>query len=114
MTSTPTGTFRAAPGNDQPSVTELRLAGRPDHLAGTLVEGGTELNFSVGRGQWAVTDALAASGAELDGDARIDVVFLEIPHRLQLTVPAGSDQFIARWVTAPLWDPPLTQLRMPR
>ena len=107
-------TLTAAAGNDQPTVRELRITDGPDGLQVVLVEGADELGFTVGAGEWISGDAVAASGAVVDGELRIDVVFLETPHRLQLRVPPGSTGFTARWVTAPLWDTPLASLRMPR
>jgi CubicO group peptidase (beta-lactamase class C family) len=104
-------TYRAAAGNDQPSITELRLAGGD---GATVVEGNHQLTFTIGAGEWAVTDAVAACGAVVDGALAVDVVFLETPHRLQLRVPDGSSEFTAHWVTAPLWETSLAALRMPR
>ena len=107
-------TLTAAVGNDQPSVRELRITDDPAGFHVTLVEGDDVLEVAVGAGEWTVTDVLAASGAVVDGELRIDVVFLETPHRLQLRVPPGSTEFTARWVSAPLWDTRLSALRMPQ
>ncbi|WP_111766915.1 serine hydrolase domain-containing protein [Nakamurella deserti] len=106
-------TLTAAAGNDQPTVSGLRVTGDPAGVRVVLTEGERTLEYAVGQGEWAVTDVVAASGAMVDGVQAIDLVFLETPHRLQLRVPAGASEFTAHWVSAPLWTTPLAALRMP-
>jgi hypothetical protein len=58
---------------------------------------------------------LATSGAWMpDGSLRVDVVFLETPHRLELTLRPSDRAVTTRWATYPLGEPPLTDLRAPR
>lgn len=119
-----TGSFAAAHGNDAASLTEVRLSGEGDDWTLSLVEGEDTLVLPVGRGSWTVTDAFAVSGG-VDGDAvedgemnggvpRIDVIFVETPHRLHLTFDPPAGTFAARWETAPLHAASLAQNRMPR
>ncbi|MEP6979785.1 MAG: serine hydrolase, partial [Nakamurella sp.] len=105
-------TFAAAGGNDQPSLTEVTLSGTDGGWQLELSEGDARLVVPMGVGEWMVSDALAASGAWTGDDLHVDVLFVETPHRLQLVCRA-SGEFAARWVTAPLWDSRLADLRMP-
>lgn len=102
----PAGTFSAAAGNDVPTLTSVTVSDG----AVSLDEGGDALVLPIGRGSWTVTDAFAVSG----GGSAVDVVFLETPHRLHLALDASAGTFTSRWVTAPLHDGPLAELRMPR
>ncbi len=104
------GSWTAAAGNDQPTLTGLQLTdGRL-----TLQDGDTPLTVDVGSGEWALTGPVAATGAvDPDGNIAVDVAFLETPHRLQLRIARGAAEFTARWQSAPLWDAPLATLRMP-
>lgn len=104
--------FAAAAGNDQPSLTEVMLSGTDGEWQLAMIEGDDRLVVPMGVGEWLVSDALAASGAWTGDDLHVDVIFVETPHRLQLVCRA-SGEFAARWVTAPLWDSRLADLRMP-
>ncbi len=122
--SAPVGTesrsFVAADGNDQPGLTEVVLSGAPGsgdgHWTITLVEGESRIDAGLGIGEWVVTGVLATSGGwlgpALDADLRVDVIFLQTPHRLRLRCRADGT-FTSRWVTPPLDPLPLAQLRMP-
>ena len=113
--------FVAATGNDQPSLTEVVLsAGSGGSWTVTLVEGVARIGAALGIGKWTVTDIIAASGGWSDADdgsnirdLRIDLAFLDTPHRLQLYCRPGPGTFECRWVTAPLWPASLSQLRRP-
>ncbi|BDZ50733.1 hypothetical protein GCM10025867_29740 [Frondihabitans sucicola] len=104
------GSFSAARGNDVPSLTEATLSVDGESWSLRLVEGDDTLTVPVGQGEWAVSDAFAVSG----GEGRVDLVFLETPHRLHLTFDADERSFVSRWATAPLEGGPLAALRMPR
>lgn len=105
--------FRAAPGNDQSSLTGVEIARDGDTWTVTLVEG-EQLTGALGIAEWAVTGPVAMSGGwGPDGGLRIDVAFLETPHRLRLNCHPADGSFRARWMTQPLHDGSLTQLRMP-
>jgi CubicO group peptidase (beta-lactamase class C family) len=109
-----TGSFVAASGNEVLSLREVRLSSDGDDWSLTLVEGDDTLVLPIGRGSWTVTDAFAVSGG-LDGDVpRVDVIFVETPHRLHLAFPPNAATFVARWQTPPLHSASLAQLRMPR
>lgn len=108
-----TGSFAAARGNEVLSLAEVRLNGDDDWSL-TLVEGDETLVLPIGRGSWTVTDAFAVSGG-LDGDVgRVDVIFVETPHRLHLSFDPDAATFVAQWQTPPLHAMSLAQLRMPR
>jgi len=70
--------------------------------------GDVEASFVPGTGTWTVTDEatavpVATSGGFEPGDRlRVQVAFLEAPHRLELTLDRGTGTFEARWVTDPL------------
>jgi CubicO group peptidase (beta-lactamase class C family) len=116
------GSFAAAPGNEVHSLGEVRLSGSDDDWSLTLIEGDNTLVLPVGRWSWTVTDAFAVSGGldgGLDGGPgggtpRVDVIFVETPHRLHLTFDRDAGTFVARWQTPPLHAGPLAQIRMPR
>ena len=108
-----TGTFVAAQGSDVSTLTEVRLADDDGWIA-TLVEGEHELRLRIGRGTWTTTDAFTVSGGDESGEARIDVIFVETPHRLHLRFDRLEGTVTARWETEPLHAAPLADLRMPR
>jgi len=45
---------------------------------------------------------------------RVDVIFLETPHRLHVHLDPATSTFEALWETDPLHDLPLLAMRMPR
>ena len=79
------------------------------------VDGWRVTDFSGGTGEPAEQrPPVAASGGWVDGDTlRLDVLFLETPHRLELTVRRADRGFVARWVTEPLLRS-LSHLQAPR
>lgn len=107
------GRFTPAPGSDAPSLTRVEVSGDAAGWTLALVEGESRLLVAPGSGEWTETDAVAASaGRSSDGALLVDLVFLETPHRLHLTLADGA--FLARWQTAPLHEAPLGTLRAPR
>jgi CubicO group peptidase (beta-lactamase class C family) len=108
------GSYTAARGNDHPSleVVELEVDGE-GALAVTLHEAEQTTRVAVGRSEWIVTDAFAASGAVDGAVILVDVTFLETPHRLHLALDPETTTFTARWVTPPLEASPLAELRSP-
>ena len=113
-------TFTAAPGNDQPGLTEVVLSpGVEGVWTVTLVEGDAPVVAQLGIGEWVVTDVVAASGGwTTSGDPgqsviAVDVLFIETPHRLQLRCHPSTGLFDCRWMTTPLHSPRLFDLRMP-
>ncbi len=89
----------------------------------TLAEADNAVTFPVGATEWLVSsprdargDAVpvAASGGWLeDGSLRVEVVFLETPHRLDVTCPSPSGPARAAWRTAPLGEASLATLHRP-
>ena len=105
--------FGAAPGDDQPTLTGVELARHGDAWTVTLIDG-EPLTGTLGIAEWSVTGPVAMSGGwSADGELRIDVAFLETPHRLRLACYPATSSFEARWVTQPLHPSPLARLRMP-
>lgn len=119
-------TLRPGPsGVAQPSLTEVRLVHDDDRWHLVLVDDGTEISAPVGSGDWETNlDAteygasgvpVAVSGGWLDEDTfRADVIFLETPHRLELTASRSRSVFDLRWQTVALRAGRLSDLRMPR
>jgi len=114
-------TFTAAPGNDQPGLTDVLLSPGADGIwTATLVEGDAPVVAQLGIGEWTVTDVVAASGGwTTSGDPgqgviAVDVIFIETPHRLQLRCHPSTGTFDCRWRTTPLHSPRLSELRTPR
>jgi CubicO group peptidase (beta-lactamase class C family) len=117
------------PGNGvagvQPSLTGIRLAEDGGRWRLTLMEGDQALSSPVGFGEWATNldevdggeagvPVAVSSGWTGHETLRMDVIFLETPHRLSLTCRADQGTFDASWVTPPLRSERLAQLRMPR
>lgn len=117
----------------QPSLLRVELAPSPTPTSTgggggdwqvVLVEHRGRLTLPVGSGHWAVTETpegadtsvpSAVSGAWTAADTlRIDVVFLETPHRLRLTCHLPERTFEASWVTNPLDATCLHDLHSPR
>lgn len=90
----------------------------------TLEEPGWIFTVPLGTDGWAVAEPVALDGDAVPvavsggwddaGHLRFDVVFLQTPHRLAVTCDLDSVSVRAAWVTAPLWDAPMSQLRAPR
>jgi CubicO group peptidase (beta-lactamase class C family) len=115
------GVFRPAGGGcaEQPSLTSVEVAPACDGWEVTLVEArkDSRTRAHVEPGRWTTVEAdvpTAATGGWTDeGLLRVEVVFLETPHRLEVTCSPTDRTFEVHWVTAPLGQPPLRQLRSP-
>jgi CubicO group peptidase (beta-lactamase class C family) len=108
----------------QPTLTGVQLHRDHDRWKLILVEDDTALGATVGIGEWRTnlgeTDhgsagiPLAISGGWMEQDAfRAEVIFLETPHRLQLSCSLTAGTFQAGWRTTPLSPGRLSGLRMP-
>ncbi|OII26335.1 serine hydrolase [Frigoribacterium sp. MCBA15_019] len=126
--------FTAADGNDQPSLSVVELRASADAATTlTLVEGDSRLVARVEAEDWVVTDGsddgsregvgvgdhpaatpVAASATRSADLLHVDLVFVETPHRLHLTLDEADATFTALWETQPLHAPRLAELRMPR
>ena len=109
----------------QPTLTGLELHQHGEQWRLTLVEGEVTLGATVGAGSWQtnLTETnsgttgvpVAVSGGWTDDDTfGAEVIFLETPHRLELTCALGTGTFQASWQTVPLRAGSLSDLRMPR
>ncbi|GAA1035627.1 hypothetical protein GCM10009557_43950 [Virgisporangium ochraceum] len=106
----PEGTY--GPGTDN-EIEALRTVGiRAEQL---VLDDGEELTAAIGGpASWTVGDEPLATAYAWSGDTLlIDVVFLESPHRLQLTLDPAARTFTARWQTTPLGVWAMRSLRMP-
>ncbi|GMA25446.1 hypothetical protein GCM10025864_32050 [Luteimicrobium album] len=89
----------------QPSLTQVRL---DDGLRLTLVDrgGDVEAAFAPGTPGWTVTEGVVpvatSGGAEGTDRLRVQVMFLEAPHRLELVLDQASGTFRAAWSAEPL------------
>lgn len=126
--------FTAADGNDQPGLTVVELRSSADAATSlTLVEADDRLVARIEAEDWVVTagsgggdgtgsgEVLGTAGTPVATSAtrsadllHVDVVFVETPHRLHLTLDEADGTFTALWETQPLHAPALAQLRMPR
>ncbi|RPE75142.1 MULTISPECIES: serine hydrolase [unclassified Frondihabitans] len=80
-----------------------------------LVDRGETLRATVGVGSWALSEAVAVAASDgPNGTVRLDVIFVETPHRLIVTLDPVSSTFAAEWQTEPLDEAPLVRRRMPR
>lgn len=89
----------------------------------TLAEAGNAVTFPAGAGTWAVSSPadrrggivpIAASGGWTDGgDLRLEVIFLETPHRMDLTCTVAGRTATAAWRVPPLFAGRLADLHCP-
>jgi hypothetical protein len=109
----------------QPTLTGVQLHQDGESWQLALLEDEVALRATVGTGCWhtnvAETDngrtgvPVAVSGGWIDDDTfGAEIIFLETPHRLELTCQLGAGTFRARWHTVPLRAGGLSDLRMPR
>ncbi|WP_236713656.1 serine hydrolase domain-containing protein [Rathayibacter tanaceti] len=107
------GTYTPADAGSQLAAAEV--SADADGWTLSLLDGGDTLVVTPGSGSWTTAGALAASGGTAeDGTVRVDLVFLETPHRLHVTLSPENGSFTTRWETAPLHGGPLAELRAPR
>ncbi|HKF89417.1 MAG TPA: serine hydrolase, partial [Propionibacteriaceae bacterium] len=114
----------AAEGIQVPStVTSIAVAPTPDGWEITLIEPSNALSIPVGAGSWAVstpTDSrgdpipVAASGGWLDDHTlRVEVIFLETPHRMDIACSLPRRTAEAVWRVPPLFQTRLERLHSP-
>jgi CubicO group peptidase (beta-lactamase class C family) len=107
----------------QPFLTSVEVAGRDGGWQISLVEPGNALTVPVGTGAWAVSDyadrngetiPVAASGGWLDdGTLHVEVIFLETPHRMDITCSLPGRTAEAVWRHPPLSPSKLQHLHCP-
>jgi CubicO group peptidase (beta-lactamase class C family) len=100
------GAFRAAAGTTLVRSAELRDGNL------TLTDDGPPLTVRLGDA-WTVTGPVAA-GATTTGDkTRVDLIFVETPHRMHLVLDPATSEIEANWQTEPLHDRSLAETRSP-
>jgi hypothetical protein len=115
----------AAEGIQVPStLTSIEVAPAPDGWQVTLIEPSNALSVPVGTGSWTVStptdsrgDAIpvAASGGWLDDHTlRVEVIFLETPHRMDIACSLPRRTAEAVWRQTPLFQTRLERLHSPR
>jgi hypothetical protein len=102
---------------DQPTLTEVLVAEGEKGPRVILVEGDHRLELRLGGTGWTADPGptpTAVSGGWTDqGTLRVDVLFLETPHRVTVTCALPERTFTARWHTTPLQGRSLRSLRAP-
>ncbi|MFF2362822.1 serine hydrolase domain-containing protein [Streptomyces sp. NPDC058122] len=101
----------------QPTLTGVLVAESDKGTGVTLAEGDRRLELRLEGTGWTVDPGptpLAVSGGWTGpGTLRVDVLFLETPHRLTVECVLPDRTFTARWHTTPLHAPSLHSLRAP-
>ncbi len=106
-----------------PTLRSVQVARSADGLQMTLVEPADAITFSVGSGDWTVsaptnrrgdTIPVAASGGWLDDHTlRVEVIFLETPHRMDISCSLHGRIAEAVWRLPPLFQATLEHLHCP-
>ena len=121
------GPFTVAAGaagtQGRPFLTSIEVAPQADGWQISLIEPANALTFPVGTGAWTVSDhtdrngetiPVAASGGWLDGQRmRAEVIFLETPHRMDITCSLPGRIAEAVWRHPPLTPGKLQHLHCP-
>jgi CubicO group peptidase (beta-lactamase class C family) len=112
------------PGEDRAPLTAVEVRSVAGNWQVVLVQGEDSLVLRLGTGEWLLSGGgpqlddpvpTAVSGGWLaDGVLRVDVLFLETPHRLSVRCDLSTGGADAHWVTVPLHARRLRQLRSPR
>ena len=100
----PTGTFQHDPVSATHRVRTVQVS--PTEL---ILDDGRPLTVPINDEGGPVIATYATAGER----QRIDVVFVESPHRLRLTLDPATNTFVEDWQTEPLGPTPLGYLRMP-
>jgi CubicO group peptidase (beta-lactamase class C family) len=108
----------------QASLTAVAVAPDGDGWQLSLTEPGNALTVPLGAGVWTVSEPtdqhgeiipVAASGGWLDGDTlRAEIIFLETPHRMDITCALPGRTAEAVWRHPPLIPSKLQHLHCPR
>lgn len=100
----PTATFEHDPASATHRVRTVRVS--PTEL---VLDDGRPLTVPIDDEGGPVIASYATEGER----QRIDLVFVESPHRLRLTLDPATNTFVEDWQTEPLGPTPLGYLRMP-
>ena len=116
-------TVAARAGGPQPAITSVGVAPAAGGWQISLTEPANTLTFPVGTGAWAVSAPVdthgqsipvAASGGWLDGRTlRTEIIFLETPHRMDITCSLPGRTAEAVWRHPPLAASKLQDLHCP-
>lgn len=110
----------------EPSTTlsSVTMEGADGSLSITINERHNALTFAVGLGEWLVSEScdahddvvpVAASGGWIDNDTlRVEAIFLETPHRIDIECSLSTGTARASWRGTPLDGGRLTNLHRPR
>ena len=102
--------LRPGPGNELAGLRTVEM--RDGEIV--LADAGPPLAVRLGAPRtWTTDGAVASAYAWSGGRLQVDLVFVETPHRLHLSIDPPAAQFEARWQTAPIEEPPLSSIRMP-
>ena len=106
-----------------PALTAVRAVPGGDGWQLTLTEPGNALTFPVGTGTWAVSEPVDGRGATIpvaasggwrdDGTLRAEVIFLETPHRMDITCSLPDRTASVAWRHGPLGNNRLRDLHRP-
>jgi CubicO group peptidase (beta-lactamase class C family) len=114
----------AASGDDSPALASVEVAPEAGGWQISLIEPANALTFPVGAGTWAVSSPVdsngesipvAASGGWLDDHTlRAEIIFLETPHRMDISCSLRGRTAEAAWRHPPLGEGRLHDLHCPR
>jgi hypothetical protein len=117
------GTAGIAGTQVQPALTSIEVAPQAGGWQISLIEPANALTVPVGAGAWTVSDhadrngetiPVAASGGWLDGHTlRAEIIFLETPHRMDITCSLPGRTAEAVWRHPPLMPSKLQHLHCP-
>jgi CubicO group peptidase (beta-lactamase class C family) len=117
--------FRVVAGGGELATTlaSVAVAPRDQGWGVTLAETGNQVTFPAGTGRWAVSTPadrhggpvpVAASGGWTDdGRLRLEVIFLETPHRMDIELSPADGTATAAWRIPPLFAGHLADLHCP-
>jgi CubicO group peptidase (beta-lactamase class C family) len=110
-------------------LTSVSAAARDSGWEVTLAEPRNRLTFPAGAGSWVVSDPLDQHGGTVpvaacggwtgsvgsdDGDLRLEVIFLETPHRMDIELSTTDGTATAAWRIPPLFSGRLADLHCPQ
>ncbi len=110
-------------GQVHPPLRSVAVAPGPDGWQISLSEAANSLTFPIGTGDWAVSEPaddhgdtipVAASGGWLDDHTlRAEIIFLETPHRMDVTCSLAGRRAEASWRLPPLGQGKIGDLHCP-
>lgn len=104
---------------DQPSMDRVEVMSSAKGWEAIVVEGDDRLGVPIanrwqaGRYGNETAPVIASGGWQSAQTLRVELIFVETPHRLILECALGDRTFTARWVVAPRRTSPLSSLRAP-